>query len=67
MEPIVFALSAALILSLVALAIFVMLWSAERKAHHAAKAWGEAEESRLYAYMELVQEERRLAAEFREQ
>jgi len=59
MEPIVFALSAALVLSLVALAIFVMLWMGERTAHHAAKAWAEAEQNRFTAYQELVEDERR--------
>jgi hypothetical protein len=59
MEPIVFALSAALVLSLAALSIFIMLWMGERTAHHAAKALAEAEQNRFTAYQELVEEERR--------
>lgn len=59
MEPIVFALSTALVLSLVALAIVAMLWLVERKAHHSAKAWAEAEANRFKAYQGLVEDERR--------
>lgn len=43
MEPIVLTLSAALVLSVIAIAIFVVLWMGERKAHRAAKELLEAE------------------------
>jgi len=59
MGPTVLALSAALVIALVALAVFVMLWMGERKAHHAAKALFEAEQNRFTAYQKLVEGERR--------
>lgn len=62
MEPIIFALSAALLAALVALATFLMLWMGERKAHHAARALAEAELNRFLAYKELVEDERRKQA-----